>query len=199
MFLQLGNVLRGGIARAWGWHNFTFARHCPWISKANIHFRPSRMRRWISPHPHTSWLCWTVIFAICEIVSLCLGFNLHQPDYNSLRLARLSVFTSLLIIPASCLWVGCSYLCLFFSLVVYLFPSWFVGTLNTINIHHLSKNIFMPLSSPSQFFLFVYGVWCNIHVFNFGIKLPVFCAGLCVLFVCHKDMFIIVSEVCFYL
>lgn len=122
MLLQLGNVLRGGIARAWGWHNFTFARHCPWISKANIHFRPSRMRRWISPHPHTSWLCWTIIFAICEIVSLCLGFNLHQPDYYSLRLARLSVFTSLLTIQASCLWVGCSCLCLFFSLVVYLFP-----------------------------------------------------------------------------
>lgn len=93
----------------------------------------------------------------------------------------------------------------FMSLFIFLFgclsffPSWFVGTLYTINIHNLSKNILMPLSSPSQCVLFVYGVWCNIHVFNFGIKLPTLCVMLCVFFVYHKDIFIIVLEFCFYL
>lgn len=75
-------------------------------------------------------------------------------------------FISLLTIQASTLmsWLFVSFV--YFPVWLFIFFSCsFVGTLCIINIHHLSENIWMPLSSPHQWFLFVYGVLYNIQVF----------------------------------
>ena len=80
---------------------------------------PTMQETAASPHPPYPLALLDCNFRHCEMVSLRFDFNLRQPDYYSL--AHLPKLLLRLFRPPA-LGPGCSYLCLFFSLVVYLFP-----------------------------------------------------------------------------